>query len=299
MRPARAHDAGDRHLPCARSCASRATRSAGDRVIAPAGRTSSRRRTRASRDFGSARHRPGRHLARSCSRRSAGASAPLLPDGERFGTEAALGSGSSTKSTRPRRDRRAIVGELLAERPRRCARRRRSCASSRRRTSCPGRGAQADERGRPGRPARLPREAPGRVEIRKLLVANRGEIAVRVFATCGRLGIGTVAVFAPDDEGAFHTRRPTRRSRSRATSTRPSIVGAAKAGADAVHPGYGFLAENGDFAEAVASRPGIVFVGPPPPVLRAAGTSSRRSGSPRRPASPSSSPASRGSSASR
>ena len=109
------------------------------------------------------------------------------------------------------------------------------------------------------------------MEIRKLLVANRGEIAVRVFRTCERLGIATVAVAAPDDEDALHTRR--------ADDVRPvdsyldgeTIVAAAQAaGADAVHPGYGFLAENADFAEAVATA-GLTWIGPPPPVLRASG----------------------------
>src|SRR5919106_1383779 len=83
--------------------------------------------------------------------------------------------------------------------------------------------------------------------IRKLLVANRGEIAARVFRTCRRLGVGTVAVHAPDDQGAFHTRQ-----------------------ADESVPVAGYLAENGDFAEAVDAA-GLVFVGPPPGALRAAG----------------------------
>jgi acetyl/propionyl-CoA carboxylase alpha subunit len=109
------------------------------------------------------------------------------------------------------------------------------------------------------------------VEIRKLLVANRGEIAVRVFRTCERLGIATVAVAAPDDEGALHTRRADEVHPVGSYLDAEAIVAAAKAtGADAIHPGYGFLAENAGFAEAV-SRAGLTWIGPPPPVLRAAG----------------------------
>ncbi|MGH3012772.1 MAG: acetyl/propionyl/methylcrotonyl-CoA carboxylase subunit alpha [Gaiellaceae bacterium] len=109
------------------------------------------------------------------------------------------------------------------------------------------------------------------MEIRKLLVANRGEIAVRVFATCRRLGIATVGVSAPDDTGAFHTRRADETVAIGSYLDGGELVRAAReAHADAVHPGYGFLAENGDFAEAVAAA-GIVFVGPPPEALRASG----------------------------
>ena len=107
--------------------------------------------------------------------------------------------------------------------------------------------------------------------IRKLLVANRGEIAVRVFATCRRLGIGTVAAFAPDDAGAFHTREADEAVAVASYLDPAELIRAAReAGADAIHPGYGFLAENGDFAEAVGAA-GLVFVGPPPAAIRAAG----------------------------
>jgi acetyl/propionyl-CoA carboxylase alpha subunit len=109
------------------------------------------------------------------------------------------------------------------------------------------------------------------VEIRKLLVANRGEIAVRIFRTCERLGIATVAVAAPDDEGAFHTRRANEmRSISSYLDADANAEAAKAAGADAVHPGYGFLAENAGFAEAVLAA-GLTWIGPPPPVLHAAG----------------------------
>jgi acetyl-CoA/propionyl-CoA carboxylase, biotin carboxylase, biotin carboxyl carrier protein len=107
--------------------------------------------------------------------------------------------------------------------------------------------------------------------IRRLLVANRGEIAVRVFRTCRRLGIATVAVYAPDDEGAFHTRQADEAVAVDGYLDPAELVRAAgETRADAIHPGYGFLAENGDFAEAVSDA-GIVFVGPSPAALRASG----------------------------
>jgi acetyl-CoA/propionyl-CoA carboxylase biotin carboxyl carrier protein len=107
--------------------------------------------------------------------------------------------------------------------------------------------------------------------ISKLLVANRGEIAARVFRTCRRLRIGTVGVYAPDDEGAFHTRQADEAVSVLGYLSAAELVRAAKeTGADAIHPGYGFLAENGDFAEAVGAA-GLVFVGPPPEAIRAAG----------------------------
>ena len=88
--------------------------------------------------------------------------------------------------------------------------------------------------------------------IRKLLVANRGEIALRVFRACRELGIATVAVVAPDDPARCTRAAPTRRSRSASYLDAAEHVRAAReSGADAIHPGYGFLAENADFAEAV------------------------------------------------
>ncbi len=109
------------------------------------------------------------------------------------------------------------------------------------------------------------------MEISKLLVANRGEIAVRVFRTCRRLGIGTVAVYARDDAGAFHTRRADETVAVGSYLDPAELVRAAReSGADMIHPGYGFLAENGDFAEAVREA-GIVFVGPSPEAIRLSG----------------------------
>jgi acetyl/propionyl-CoA carboxylase alpha subunit len=109
------------------------------------------------------------------------------------------------------------------------------------------------------------------VEIRKLLVANRGEIAARIFRTCRELGIATVAVVAPDDRGSLHARVAGEVVEIAGYLASEEHIRAAKqAGADAVHPGYGFLAENPDFAEAVEAA-GLVFVGPSPEALRAGG----------------------------
>jgi acetyl/propionyl-CoA carboxylase alpha subunit len=109
------------------------------------------------------------------------------------------------------------------------------------------------------------------VEIRKLLVANRGEIAVRIFATCERLGIATVAVAPPDDRGALHTRRSGETVAIAGYLDGQEHVRAAReSGADAVHPGYGFLAESPEFATAVRDAD-LLWIGPPPDVLRAAG----------------------------
>jgi acetyl/propionyl-CoA carboxylase alpha subunit len=109
------------------------------------------------------------------------------------------------------------------------------------------------------------------VEIRKLLVANRGEIAARVFCTCREVGIATVAVAAPDDLGALHTRLADETVEIPSYLFSEEHIRAAKrVGADAIHPGYGFLAERPDFAEAVEAA-GLVFVGPTPEALRKGG----------------------------
>jgi acetyl/propionyl-CoA carboxylase alpha subunit len=109
------------------------------------------------------------------------------------------------------------------------------------------------------------------MEIRKLLVANRGEIAVRIFRTARELGIATVGVAAPDDGGALHTRTADEAVEIRSYLDSEEHIRAAKqAGADAIHPGYGFLAENPDFAEAVEAAD-LIFVGPTPEALRLGG----------------------------
>ena len=107
--------------------------------------------------------------------------------------------------------------------------------------------------------------------IRKLLVANRGEIAVRVFRTCRDLGIETVAVVAPDDAGALHGRVAGETVGIAGYLHSEEHIRAAKAtGADAIHPGYGFLAENAEFAEGVEAA-GLTWVGPSPEALRLGG----------------------------
>ena len=111
--------------------------------------------------------------------------------------------------------------------------------------------------------------------ITRVLVANRGEIARRVFATCRRLGLGTVAVYTDPDAGAPHVAEADARVRLPRTNdylNAEAIVAAARAaGADAVHPGYGFLSENAEFAAAVQSA-GLVWVGPPVDAVRAMGS---------------------------
>jgi len=107
--------------------------------------------------------------------------------------------------------------------------------------------------------------------VTKVLVANRGEIALRVFRAARELGLGTVAVVAPDDTGSLHARSADETVAIRSYLDSEEHIRAAKhAGADAVHPGYGFLAESGDFAEAVEAA-GLIWIGPPPDALRAGG----------------------------
>ena len=111
----------------------------------------------------------------------------------------------------------------------------------------------------------------------KVLIANRGEIACRIAATCRRLGIRTVAVYSEADAQAAHVAAcdeavcigPAQAAQSYLNAAR--ILQAARdTGAQAVHPGYGFLSENAEFAEACAQA-GVVFIGPPPEAIRAMG----------------------------
>ena len=111
--------------------------------------------------------------------------------------------------------------------------------------------------------------------ITRVLVANRGEIARRVFATCRRLGIGTVAVYTEPDADAPHVAEADARVRLDGTrgylDAGQLIAAAEAAGADAIHPGYGFLSENADFAAAVQDA-GLTWIGPPVAAVAAMGS---------------------------
>ncbi len=113
--------------------------------------------------------------------------------------------------------------------------------------------------------------------FQKILIANRGEIAVRVIRACRELGIETVAVYSDVDRESLHVRYSDEAYHCGPPPARESylvmerlIEIARRAGADAIHPGYGFLAENGEFAD-LCAREGIVFIGPSGDVMRAMG----------------------------
>jgi len=116
--------------------------------------------------------------------------------------------------------------------------------------------------------------------VRKLLIANRGEIAVRIIASAALEGLATVAVYTQDDRGCAHVARAAEAVALPGTGAAgyldigAVIAAAATAGADAIHPGYGFLAENADFAHQCSER-GVAFVGPSPQALEAFGDKSR------------------------
>ncbi|HEX5246218.1 MAG TPA: biotin carboxylase N-terminal domain-containing protein [Gaiellaceae bacterium] len=107
--------------------------------------------------------------------------------------------------------------------------------------------------------------------MHRVLVANRGEIALRIFRACAEDGLETVAVAAPDDLGSLHARSAGSTVEISSYLLPGEHVRAAReSGADAVHPGYGFLAESADLAEAVLAA-GLTWIGPPPAALRAGG----------------------------
>lgn len=116
--------------------------------------------------------------------------------------------------------------------------------------------------------------------FKRILIANRGEIALRVIRACQELGVESVAVYSTADAGCLHVRRATEKicvgppdSRKSYLSI-PNIVAAAKnTGCEAVHPGYGFLAENAGFAEACAAND-LAFIGPSPDAIRSLGDKS-------------------------
>jgi len=114
-------------------------------------------------------------------------------------------------------------------------------------------------------------------EIKKLLIANRGEIALRIHRACHEMGIKTVAVHSTADSDAMHVRLADEAicigppSATDSYLNIPNIISAAEiSGADAIHPGYGFLSENAQFAEIVEAH-GIIFVGPKPEHIRTMG----------------------------
>ncbi|HJP70746.1 MAG TPA: biotin carboxylase N-terminal domain-containing protein [Candidatus Limnocylindria bacterium] len=125
-------------------------------------------------------------------------------------------------------------------------------------------------------PASLRTDTPER-PFQRLLIANRGEIAIRVIRACRELGISPIAIHSDADADALHVRAADRSERigpppaTESYLSVPAVIDAARrSGAEAIHPGYGFLSENADFARAVEEA-GLVFIGPPPSALEALG----------------------------
>ena len=120
--------------------------------------------------------------------------------------------------------------------------------------------------------------------FRTLLIANRGEIACRIARTAHRLGMRTIAVYSEADRDALHVQSCDEAICIGPASARESylniqaiVAAAERAGAEAVHPGYGFLSENAAFAQAVLDA-GLIWVGPPPAAIEAMGSKSGAKG---------------------
>src|SRR4051812_11485378 len=136
-----------------------------------------------------------------------------------------------------------------------------------------------------------------KLPFKKVLIANRGEIAVRVIRACHEMGIRTAAVFSDVDRAALHVMKADEAYHIGAAPARESYLNierilevAKRSGADAIHPGYGFLSENAQFAKACGDA-GVKFIGPPPSAMEAMGSKTRarqaadRAGLPRVPGS--------------